>query len=885
MVVSLVALVLAFRFRPGGAGRWGWSKLGSALLMGAAIPLMHYTGMAAARFSAASGPVSLARELSISSLAVSALVSSTFLVLILAIGTSMLDRHLAGNAGALSRFAAIVESSGDAIVATTLDGTIVAWNPGAQRLWGYREDEMLGRPASLLRPPESTHLTEVIINRIASGERIDHHETVLRRKDGSPVDVSISYSPIRGHSGQVTGVSAIARNITEHRRAELALKAGEQRLQQVLAASTAVIYAITVTGDSFTPSWVSDNVARITGFTVLEALEPDWWIKHVHPDDWPRVSAQLPALLEGGWRTEYRFQHQDGSYHWILDEARLVEGAGGRPTEIFGVWVDVTERKAMEEAMRTARDVAERAAQAHADFLANMSHEIRTPMNAVLGLTELVLDTELAPDQRRDLRMVQSAGETLLALLNDILDMSKIEAGHLALESIPFDLRRLLESTATLLAVRVTGKPVELIVDVGAEIQPMVSGDPTRLRQVLTNLVGNGIKFTHQGEVVLSARTQALPDNETRVRFAVRDTGVGIPADKLEAIFEEFTQADASMTRQHGGTGLGLTIARRLVALMGGELTVTSEVGSGSEFVFSLSLPTVQDSAAPIEPWGMLGGQRVLVVDDNETNRRIVREMLASQHAVAEEASGADGALEALARAQQRGEPYGLVITDAQMPGRDGFELADLIRRDPILTTTRLLMLTSAGRPGDGERCRKLGIGGYLMKPLSRSDLLTAVVALLGTSGPVPPGELVTRHSIAESRRELKILLAEDNPVNQEVAKAMLRKRGHRVDIVGNGREAVEAVRNSRYDLVLMDIQMPEMDGFAATAAIRELPSCADLPIFALTAHAMAGERERCIAQGMNGYLSKPFKGHELYALVEGFSAPIPESVAPAPMP
>jgi CheY-like chemotaxis protein len=370
---------------------------------------------------------------------------------------------------------------------------------------------------------------------------------------------------------------------------------------------------------------------------------------------------------------------------------------------------------------------------------------------------------------------------------------------------------------------------------------------------------------------------RSSPEHRTLVRFAVRDTGVGITVGKLKTIFEEFTQADASTTRQYGGTGLGLTIARRLVALMGGELTVTSEAGHGSEFAFALSMPSAKEAATVIEAGGTLTGQRVLVVDDNATNRRIIREMLGSEHAIVDEAPGADAALEALRQAKVQEKPYGLVILDGQMPVRDGFELAGIIRSDPTLPTTRLLMLTSAGKPGDGERCRKLGIEGYLMKPISRSDLLASAAALIGAPGQISPGELVTRHSIAESRRELRILLAEDNLVNQEVAKAMLRKRGHQVDVVANGCDAVEAVRRTRYDLVLMDIQMPKMDGSAAMAAIRGLPGGDALPIFAMTAHAMSGERERCIARGMDGYLSKPFKGHELYTLVEGVGSPPPQ--------
>jgi two-component system sensor histidine kinase/response regulator len=744
IVVSLVAMLLAFRFRAAGKHIWDWQKVGSVLLMGAAIPAMHYTGMAAAHFTAVPGVVDVGGAVSISSLGAVAIGGATFLVLAFAIGTSMLDRHLAAQAGELARFAAIVQSSHDAILATTVDGTIVAWNPGAERLWGYPAAEAVGRPLGMLARPDQTAEVAAFIGRLLSGERIDQYEAVGIRRDGSPVEVSVTYSPIHDRAGRIVGTAGIAR--------------------------------------------------------------------------------------------------------------------------------DITERKHAEVAMREARDIAERALQAKAAFLANMSHEIRTPMNGVLGMTELLLETELTPEQRRQLELVHSSADGLLAILNDILDFSKIESQHLDLETIPFDLPKLLYSTTTLLGVRAQAKQVELMTDVSMAVPVRVQGDPTRLRQVLTNLIGNAIKFTHEGEVVVSATTVERTDGRARIRFAVRDTGIGIAPEQRERIFEEFSQADASMTRRYGGTGLGLTISRRLVSLMGGELVVTSEVGRGSEFSFTLPLPVDvwERERAAVPQSTVRTGWRVLVVDDNETNRRILREMLAANDIEISEASGTDRALVTLRRAHAENMPFDLAIIDAQMPNRDGFDLAAAVQADQAIAGTPLCMLTSAGHRGDAQRCRDLAIGGYLTKPISRTDLLEAVSLVLANDKRAV-AEVVTRHTIREARQELTILLAEDNPVNQEVASVMLRKRGHHVDVVPNGREAVDAVRRRKYDVILMDIQMPEMDGLAATVAIRGLPGGADLPIFAVTAHAMSDERDRCLAQGMNGYLTKPFKGHELYALVEGW--------------
>jgi two-component system, sensor histidine kinase and response regulator len=545
--------------------------------------------------------------------------------------------------------------------------------------------------------------------------------------------------------------------------------------------------------------------------------------------------------------------------------------------------------KRAEAVMREARDLAERVARARSAFLANMSHEIRTPMNAVLGFVELILDTELSVEQRRALELVRSSSEALLMILNDILDYSKIEADHLELETIPFDVSKVVHATASLLAVRAREKHLELLAEVTPEVPRAVRGDPTRLRQVLMNLIGNAIKFTEQGEVVVSVGA-AASDGNAAIRFAVRDTGIGIAPEHVGSVFKEFTQADSTMTRRYGGTGLGLAISQRLVRLMGGELAVASEVGRGSEFSFTLTLP-VETTPATRTSLAALGGRRMLIVDDNQTNRRILREMLAAEGIQVDEASTAADGLAALRGAAGRKARYDLAILDVQMPDMDGFQLALAVRKDKAIAKTNLLMLTSAGQRGDGERCRELGIRGYLTKPLSRADLLEALGTVLAGSPDETGTDVVTRHTIAESRRSLRVLLAEDNPVNQQVAVAMLVKRGHEVHVSSNGREAVEAVRARDYHVVLMDIQMPEMDGFEATQAIRAMDKGKQLPIIGLTAHALSGERERCLARGMSEYLAKPFKAHELFALVEGSAegkvappAPPPEAAAAPPV-
>jgi two-component system, sensor histidine kinase and response regulator len=661
--------------------------------------------------------------------------------------------------------------------------------------------------------------------------------------------------------------------VIQRRRSEDSLRRSEEKYRSLVAN----IPDVTWTSDSAGATvFISPNVEQVYGFTPEEiCAHPELWFGRIHPDDGEAVKGAYRDLFEGNrkFEVEYRIQRKDGAWIWLYDRTLGTYVKGGK-TYADGIFTDVTERKRAELELQKAKMGAEQASRSKSEFLANMSHEIRTPMNGIIGMTELLLDTRLRPEQREYLDTVKSSADALLTLINDILDFSKIEAGRLEIEPIDFSLRDCLDDTMRILAVRAHSKGLELACHVLPDVPDAVVGDPGRLRQVLFNLVGNGIKFTERGEVVVRVKCDGPATDHVRLSFAVTDTGIGIPETKHQTIFEAFTQADGSTTRKYGGTGLGLTISSQLVEIMGGRIRVDSRIGHGSTFHFDvrLGLQRGRTPEAGAPPPQELQDLRVLVVDDNATNRRILEEMFEGWRMKPVSVDGGEAALRALKSAARRERPFRLVVMDANMPGMDGFTLAERIQRERDLQGLDLIMLTSGGERGEAARSRQAGISAYLTKPTRRSELLDLIMTVLSPRARgARRDRLITRHTLREARRRLRVLLVEDNRVNRAVAVRLLERRGHTVTIARTGREALDLTRSRPFDVALMDLQMPEMGGLEATAAIRERErgTGKHLPIVAMTAHAMKGDRERCLLGGMDGYVAKPIRAEDLFETID----------------
>ena len=783
-------------------------------------------------------------------------------------------------AEALSQLEGLLQAATQvSIIATDTNGIIRVFNSGSERMLGYSAEEIVNKetPARFHLASEmrehAAYLSQKFGKRITDLQSLSYmakkggyeeREWTYVTKEGRHLTVNLAVTAVKNQAGDVAGFLGVAQDITERKRAEEELRKANRFQERLLETALTAIFLVNC--DRVITD-VNEEFCRITGYSREELVGSPCMIFADQPC---KEKCGLFNGLSGEdhvWRKQCTIMSKQGVKLTVLKNAALMKDDQGEIIGGIESFVDVTE-------LIEARIAAENASKAKSEFLANMSHEIRTPMNGIMGMTELALNTELTEEQYEYLSAVKTSAESLLNLINDILDFSKIEAGKLEIVPINFALRYCIDTTLKSLAVTAQNKGLELACHIPTDIPDGLVGDPGRLRQVLINLVGNAIKFTSIGEVVVRVAMVEQKEDDILLEFSVSDTGIGIPPEKQKRIFEAFEQVDGSTTRFYGGTGLGLAIASRLVELMGGAIWVESAPGKGSTFRFTARFGIQRETETLTIPsvTPELTGLRAIVVDDNATNRTILVEMLASWGIKTSETDSAQAAIDAIKKAQQEGNPYSLALIDYMMPQMDGFQLAHVIREDPSLADLTIIMLTSVGERGHAKKCKDSGIAAYLVKPVSRQELFDALTLSLGKGDTAQSRRpLLTRHSIRESRKRLTILLAEDNPVNRKLAVKMLENMGHTVKTAFNGREAVEAFESHHFDLILMDIQMPDMDGLQATHIIREKEKTlgAKVPIIAMTAHALAGDRERFLAAGMDGYISKPITAKELYEAVE----------------
>ena len=748
------------------------------------------------------------------------------------------------------------------------DRGTVFMSPNVREIMGYEPEDFVGSFwIDRVHPEDRERVLEEIADKLLpTGHNVMEYRFL--RSDGTYRTMKDEQRILRDADGNATEIAGYWIDVTQERRLAEAMDRWYDR-------SLDLACQIDVEGRY---TRVNPAYRRILGYAAGDILGKPL-THYVHADDLEATSKTLRQLWAGEApvRFECGYQHKNGTYRWLQWDAHPYPERGF----IYASARDVTDAKARADELERAKLAADKANEAKGEFLANVSHEIRTPMNGIIGMTELALDTQLTDQQREYLQMVQSSAMALLDVINSVLDFSKIDAGKLQLEEIDFTLRETITGALKPLALSANKKGLELLYDEGPGIPERLRGDPGRLRQVLVNLVGNAVKFTEEGEIRVTMEKVRDVEEGVELRFEVRDTGIGIPADKLDYIFESFHQADGSTSRRFGGTGLGLSIASGIVGMMGGRILVESVEGKGSTFYFSVPFEAGSAARAPLLPTAELKGIRALVLDDNDTNRRILESFLARMDMEAVGVGTGAEALEILDGSERAGEALDMIITDVHMPGMDGFEVARRIREDPRFNDLVIVTITSAGRPGDGALCEQLGISSYLLKPITPTELRDAIQLTLARGRhATSESQLVTRHSLREAWQSLRVLLAEDNQVNYRLAIAILERLGHDVTHAKTGLEALDLWEREPFDLILMDIQMPEMGGVEATTRIREreAETGGHIPIVAMTAHAMAGDRERFLAAGMDEYISKPISQERLREVVRNLGAPTPRT-------
>lgn len=770
-----------------------------------------------------------------------------------------------------------------------LQGRFVEVNKRLANIIGKPQEELIGKTDFDLFPELEARKYRRDDERVWNEGVVIEDVEEQTLPDGRITYVQVLKAPVRDAAGAIIGVQGMFWDVTERKHAEDARRLADERFRRLVNSSLIGVMVADLQGAILD---ANDALLNMVGYHREDVQAGRFRWDALTPPEWRAADLRAIEHLNATgscppWEKE--FIHRLGHHVPVMIGVTMLPEEQGR---CICFVLDITERKRFERELREAKDVADAANQAKSLFLANMSHEVRTPMNAVIGLTELVLKSSLAPQQTEYLKLVLESAESLLGIINDILDFSKIEAGRMMLAIEPFWLRDCIVDAIRPFSLRAHQKGIELAYDVDSSVPDAVLGDAGRLRQVLTNLVGNALKFTERGEIVVKVDAQELGDRSTVLHFAVSDSGVGIPPEKLRTIFEAFEQADASTTRQYGGTGLGLAIAERFVHLMGGRIWCESEVGQGSTFHFTSRLTIADPELMPPQrrTAALPRDFKILVVDDYAVNRRIVLEMLKNWGLAGDEVKGARDALTKLREADEAGEPYKLLLTDLNMPEVDGYTLVEKVQQQYGEERPKIILLTSGERSDETERRQRLAIDAHLLKPIKQSDLFDAIAEVLGEAA--VPQQIDDQ---LPSLPPLDVLLVEDSLVNQKLALGVLGQFGHRVTVAGNGREAVEITASRDFDVVLMDVQMPEMDGLEATRLIRQREQGSErhIPIIAMTAHALTGDRERCLASGMDEYLSKPIRPRQLVemialatgkAMIVGPTAPA-EPVAAPPEP